>query len=88
MDKKEEEAWLLRNELQESKNYILLLREENGKLNRQNDELQQKMWVLTNILVYKGNRLEIGTQQKDVISVIVNKHQTFTLLEKTSIKKC
>lgn len=43
MDKKEEEAWLLRNELQESKNYILLLREENGKLNRQNDELQQKM---------------------------------------------
>ena len=43
MDKKEEEAWLLRNELQESKNYIMILREENGKLNRQNDELQQKM---------------------------------------------
>ena len=37
--------------------------------------------------IYKGNRLEIGTQQKDVISVIVNKHQTFTLLEKTSILK-
>ena len=43
VDKQEEELWLLRNELQESKTYINLLREEIGKLNRQNDEMHQKM---------------------------------------------
>lgn len=53
LENRDEELWLVRNELEESRSHVGLLKEEINKLNRENEEMQQKMWIYKSIIVFK-----------------------------------